>query len=133
MSTQVEAYVYDFEYFIDFIHGHRNKIKEIFIPSLGICFNTAENQFNVFQHDAPRNVISQVKSKFTDEALELAKTSPKLAKLIEETKARELPEKTTDITHIRLDQTFVDKLLEIVKMDEYKKQVEKTAKEYLKN
>lgn len=51
MEPTVEAYLYDYEYFIDFVHDSRNRIKEIFIPSLSICFNEAEGQLNVFREE----------------------------------------------------------------------------------
>lgn len=131
MST-VEAYQYEYDYIIDHIHCYRNRIKEVFIPSLKICFNIAENQFNVFKHDTPRNVIAQIRHIWSEETLEKAKKDQKLAKLIDESKADEIPEEPTKINHIQLDQSFVDKLMEIVKMNEYKKQVEEMAKTYLK-
>jgi hypothetical protein len=132
MSNQVPAQLYDFEYITDFVHNSRNRIKEIFIPSLNICFNTGEGQLNVFRKNKSRNKICQIKTKWSERALEEAKTDPEFAKKIEEEKRKEKPEERTPITNINLDQSFVDNLLEILKTKEFTFQVKLSAEQYLK-
>ena len=131
MSSQVEAYLYDFEYIVDYPHNTRNKIREIFIPSLGICFNCTDIQFNVFRNKKPRNKISQSKTTFTESILELAKTDPNIAALIEEDKRKQIPEEPTPITKIYLDQSFVNELLLILQHNDYKDKVQSIADRYL--
>ena len=133
MSSQVEAQLYDYSYLTDIVHGYRTQIKEVFIPTLNICFNVTDNQLNVFKQDKPRNFHAQVRHEWTEETLERAKSEPKLAKLIAETKDEEVPEESTGITVIQLDKAFVDQLVEIIKMNKYKDQVQKLAARYIKN
>lgn len=128
---KVSAQLYEFEMITDMVHDDRTTLLEIFIPEYNICFNTMNDTLNVFKSTQARNKISQIKHVWTDSAIKEAETNPGLAKFIQDTTKNEIPEQSTPITKIQLDLKFVEKLLEIVKMNEYIANTKIYANQYL--
>lgn len=108
-------------------------IKEVFIPSEKLIFNKDRGQLNVFEADEPR-LDGSTKITWNKEFLEKAKTDPKLQKIIDDENKREeeayqLYDYDRQMTNIVLPIELVDQLKTVLRMNEFKKQID--VKKYL--